>query len=86
MLAEVDEDGAGTPGGVALELLEQLPLAVGVFDGAGERDENGVGGQVVAEALYFVHHFPRVAGAAHKDHSAIAPVHLSHPQPTFSKF
>lgn len=81
----MDEDGAGSPGSLALELLLDLPGGVVGVDGPREGDEGGAGSEFFAEEGDLLHDVAGVAGAAHEDDGAVAPVALRGEGLTVSK-
>ena len=82
----MDKDGTWPPRSLPLELVQQPPAAVLVFDAACEGDEYGPAWQFLAKLIYFKHHLSRIAGAANEDHRPITPIGLHRKGITFSKF
>ncbi len=80
----MDEDGAGSPRRLPFELVDHLPTLLGL-ESPCEGDELGAGLEFVAKGGDLGHDIASIAGAAHKDNCAVAPVELRNQGSTSSK-
>lgn len=72
----MDENGASSPGGFSLELLQHFPTCLRV-DRSGEGDEDRAYLELRAQIGYFGHDIAGVTSTAHEDDSPIAPIILT---------
>lgn len=78
----MDENGASSPGGFSLELLQYFPASF-CIDWPCEGDEDRAYLELRAQIGYFSHDISGVASTAHENDSSIAPIVLNNPMSTF---